>query len=369
MADKKSITLVSNNYWTLYKFRYDVIKLFLSKGFHVNLIAVKDSYSNKFDDKDMTKYYISMNNRGLSIIGEIKTFVELFKIYKKINSDLTFHFTIKPNLYGSMICRLLDLKSISFITGIGHTFIYNNFLQKFIIFLYKISLTSVKEIWFTNQTDKQLFDRLNIIKKNKTRIIPGAGINIPENEPIYKYSSKKLFLMISRLQKEKGVLEYLSCAEKFKNNSDINFMLIGDGNSSDPSSIDMSLINQYIQNNSIIYKKYQQNISKFINMSSCIVLPSYREGMSTVLLEASIMKRPIITTNVPGCIDIIKDESYGVLCEARSKKSLLCGINKLLKLDKDKISLMVEKTFLHVKHSFSKNIVLAEYKNSLNHIK
>ena len=369
MKNNKSITLVSNNYWTLYKFRYEVIELFLSEGFQINLIAKNDNYSDKFTNKNIKKYYIDLNGRGVSITEEIKTFFQLYKIYKSLNSNLFFHFTIKPNIYGSIICRILSIKSISFITGIGHIFIYKNMLQKIIILLYRFSLSRVSEVWFTNKADQILFDNLNITKKNKTKIVSGSGIEVPEETESYQHSEKKIFLMVSRLQIEKGVVEYLRCSEKYKNNPDVTFMLIGDSVSTDPSSINMNQVKPYIDNNSIIYKKYQENILKYMKAASCIILPSYREGISTVLLEASIMKRPIITTNVPGCIDIIKDQSYGILCKARNEESLMDAVNVFLNLDQKKISNMVEKTFEYVSQNFSKKNVLKEYKNAIQYLK
>jgi glycosyltransferase involved in cell wall biosynthesis len=114
---------------------------------------------------------------------------------------------------------------------------------------------------------------------------------------------------------------------------------------------------------------YQEDIYKYITDASCIVLPSYREGMSTVLLEASVHKRPIITTRVPGCEDIIKNSSYGILCEPRDYKSLLQAIQKFIKLDHLEISMMVEKTFDHVRKNFSKESVLMNYKSSISDIK
>ncbi len=368
MKNGKSITLVSNNYWTLYKFRYEVIEMFLNEGYMINLIGQNDSYSDKFNHNNIKKYYIPIKSRSLSILDELRTFISLYKIYKSLKTNLIFHFTIKPNIYGSLICRLLNIKSISFITGIGHTFIRNNILQKFIVTLYKIALSKVYEIWFTNDSDKILFESLGIIKSNKTRVVPGSGINIPSSIRSYQHNSRTTFLMIARLQKEKGVIEFLECSEHYKNNPDISFILIGDLLANDPSGITIEEINKYIHNKSITYMSYQEDIYKHINEASCVVLPSYREGMSTVLLEASVLKRPIITTNVPGCIDIIKDESYGILCEPRNSSSLIDATQKFLNLDHLEVVNLVEKTFKHVKDNFSKNIVLAEYKNTINNL-
>ena len=369
MENRKSITLVSNNYWTLYKFRYEVVELFISKGYQVNLIASDDPYSDKFDHECIKKYYVPINNRGISFIDEFRTFINLFKIYKSLNSGLIFHFTIKPNIYGSIICRILRIKSISFITGIGHTFINKNLLQRTIIILYKLALSKVSEVWFTNNSDVNLFKSLSIIKRNKTRIVPGSGINTPDNIMKYEHSPKISFLMIARLQNEKGVMEYLKCSEYYKDNRDISFILIGDPQTDDPSGVQLDTINNYVDKKTITYMGYQEDIYKYIMDASCIVLPSYREGMSTVLLEASVHKRPIITTRVPGCEDIIKNSSYGILCEPRDYKSLLQAIQKFIKLDHLEISMMVEKTFDHVRKNFSKESVLMNYKSSISDIK
>ena len=369
MKNRKSITLVSNNYWTLYKFRYEVVELFLSKGYQVNLIASADPYSSKFDHEYIKKYYVPMRSRGKSVIDEFRTFISLFKIYKSLNTDLIFHFTIKPNIYGSIICRFLGIKSISFITGIGHTFINKNLLQRTIIILYKLALSKVSEVWFTNYSDKNLFKSLNIIKKNKTKIVPGAGIDIPRNTMKYEHNTKISFLMIARLQNEKGVIEYLKCSEYYKNNPDVSFLLIGNPQTDDPSGIQLDIINNYVDEKAITYMGYQEDIYKYITNASCVVLPSYREGMSTILLEASVHKRPIITTKVPGCVDIIKDSSYGILCEPRDHESLLQAIQKFIKLDHLEISMMVDKTYDHVEKNFSKKSVLMNYKNSMSHIK
>ena len=217
-----------------------------------------------------------------------------------------------------------------------------------------------------NKADKILFDDLNITRTNKTKIVSGQELKPEETEEI----EVPVYVDIDQeYNRQRGVMEYLKCSEKYKDNPNVTFMLIGDSIPSDPSSININQIKPYIDNNSIIYKEYQENILEYMKVASCIVLPSYREGMSTVLLEASMMKRPIITTNVPGCIDIIKDQSYGVLCEARSELSLMYAVNIFLNLDQKKIFEMVEKTFDYVNKNFSKKIVLTEYKNSLQHIK
>ena len=369
MENNKIITLVSNNYWTLFKFRSDVINNFINKGYRVNLIAKKDKYHKKFNNDKIQKFFIPLSERSLNIINEIRTLYSLYKIYSKNKSDLSFHFTIKPNIYASIITKIFGIKTISFITGIGHIFIKSPFLlKKIIIKLYQYSLKNSKEVWFTNIHDKKIFIENKIISSQKTRIVPGAGFNFTESPCNYKNTNEVKFLMVSRLQKEKGIVEFLQAARYFKNEDNISFTLVGDFNQKDPSCISPKDLSDYINDKSIIYYNYQANIKPLILESSCLIHPSYREGISTIIIEAAAHKRPIITTRVPGCIDIISNESFGILCEAKNTTSLINGIKVFLsKSSEDKIN-MTNKLYDFVKINFNRKDIIETYNSALEYI-
>jgi glycosyltransferase involved in cell wall biosynthesis len=365
----KTITLISNNYWTLYKFRFDIVDNFINQGYSINLIAKKDDFHDKFTNKNIKKYFIPLTERGINIFNEIKTFYYLYKIYKNINSDLSFHFTIKPNIYASIISSFFKIKTISFITGIGHIFINKKlFLKKIIIMLYKYSLKNCLEVWFTNKHDKELFIKNGIIKNQSTRIVPGAGAIINENPGEYEDHATTIFLMVSRLHKEKGVIEFLQSAREYKNNNKVNFILIGDLDDSDSNSIKQSSLQSYINDNSITHYGYQNNIKEFLKKSSCIIHPSYREGISTIIIEAAALKIPVITTSVPGCMDIILDESYGILCQPQNTKSLKMSIRKFLNTSYDDKINMTNKTFNFVKNNFNRKDIIKTYDSALKFI-
>ncbi|CAI8370411.1 MAG: N,N'-diacetylbacillosaminyl-diphospho-undecaprenol alpha-1,3-N-acetylgalactosaminyltransferase [Gammaproteobacteria bacterium] len=359
----KSIALVSNNYWTLYKFRYDVIQMFLKKGYQVILIAGKDLYHQKFNDTQIKKIFLPIDERGLNPISEIKTLIKLYQYYKKIKPDLTIHFTIKPNIYGSMVCKFLNINSISFITGIGRIFLKNkSILKNIIIKLYRFALSNNKEVWFTNKMDRELFIKNKIIHKSFiSKIVPGAGICFNNYKKSLRQDKEIKFLMISRVLKYKGVIEFLKVAETYKNNENIKFMLLGALNDDDPEGIDREFLNKYIQNGSMSYLDYQEDIMPLLGNASCLIHPSYREGMSTVLLEAASIKIPIITTSAPGCIDIIPDNSYGLLCKPKSVNSLRAAVDRFLELKDDDKDKMTNKTYNHVKKNFSRDVVLKKY--------
>ena len=337
--------------------------MFLKKGYQVILIAGKDSYHQSFNNPGIKKMFLPIDERGLNPLSELKTLISLYLYYRKVKPDLAIQFTIKPNIYGSIVCKFLNIKCISFITGIGRIFLKNNsILKKMIVKLYQFALSSNKEVWFTNGMDRELFIKNKIIEKYYTsKIVPGAGIIFSDYKKPLSQDKKIKFLMISRILKYKGVIEFLKVAEIYKNNQNINFMLVGALNDSDPEAVDRECLNGYIRNDSIMYLDYQEDIMSILSNASCLIHPSYREGISTVLLEAASIRIPIITSTVPGCIDIISDDSYGVLCKPKSINSLREAVGRFLELkdeDKDK---MTNKTYNHIKKNFSREVVLKKY--------
>jgi len=363
----KLISLVSNDYWTLYKFRYDIIHMLIKQGYKIILIAKKDEYHKKFINKNISKHFIQLESRSINIFTEIRTIIDLYKIYKKYKPDLIFHFTIKPNIYGGIIARFLNIKTISMITGLGYIFVKSNrFLKIFVIQILKFAIKNSKEIWFTNIHDLNKYQKLNIIKSQKTNLIPGAGADF--NHKLIKNTNKENkynFLMLSRLLIEKGIEDFISAATYFKNDSNITFTLVGKYKKNDKNYISKNILDNAIQNKIISYYPHTDNINYFFQKTTCIIHPSYREGLSTVLLEAAVHRIPIITTKVPGCIDIILNDDYGFLCEKKNPKSIIENIKKLISIEKNDLSKKTEATYQHVKDNFDRALILKAYENTI----
>ena len=363
----KLISLVSNDYWTLYKFRYDIIQMLIKRGYKIILIAKKDKYHKKFNNKNISKHFIQLENRSINIFTEIRTIISLYKIYKKSKPSLIFHFTLKPNIYGGIIARFLNIKTISMITGLGYIFIKSNrFLKIFVVQMLKFAIKNSKEIWFTNIHDLNEYKKLNIIKSQKTNLIPGAGANF--NHKLVKIpneENKYNFLMVSRLLIEKGIEDFIGAARYFKNDLNITFNLVGEHKKNDKNYISSNTLDNAIQNKIISYYPYTDNIDNFFQKTTCVIHPSYREGLSTVLLEAAVYQIPIITTKVPGCIDIILNDNYGFLCEKKNPKSIIENIKKLISTEKDSLFKKTETTYQHVKDNFDRALVLKVFENTV----
>ena len=169
------------------------------------------------------------------------------------------------------------------------------------------------------------------------------------------------FIMISRVLKYKGVIEFLKASEVYKSNQNIQFILLGALNDDDPEGVHRDYLDRYIKNDSIRYLGYQEDVIPLLNEASCLIHPSYREGISTVLLEAASLKVPIITTTAPGCIDVVPDDRYGLLCKPKSTESLKRAIELFLSMKGEEKDKMVDKTYSYVKKNFSREIVLQKY--------
>ena len=368
MGDKY-ISIVSNNFWTIYKFRHDVVKMFIEEGYHINLIAGDDSYIDKFNHPRITKIPIPMNERGINLFEEFKTFIEIYKSHKLFKPDLVFNFTLKANIYSGISCRFLNIKYISMVTGLGHIFIGKKIITKYVIkFLLSLALKKSLEVWFTNNFDRIYYEDNKINISQVTKIVPGAGADFKTNKSMRLRNNKMIsFIMVARLLKEKGVEEYINMATHFKDDANLQFTLLG-SHKNEKSYISKAILDKSINDKIIDYHDYQEDILPFMEKSSCVVLPSYREGMSTILLEAGALKIPIITTKVPGCIDIIPNESYGTLCEACSTLSLIKAISRYMILSENELKDQTLKVYNHIRDNYSRTKVLEIYKNSLKYI-
>ena len=369
LSSKKSVTLFSNNFWTLYKFREDVVKLLLKRNYRVNLIGKFDGFEQRFIDKDVIKYNLNVDERGYNPFKELILFIRILLLYKKLSSDIYFHFTIKPNIYGSLSASLLNYKYISFITGLGLIFIRgNSMLKKLIIFIYRLSLMKANEIWFTNKIDQSEFIKYKIVSSSQAlKIVPGCGVltSMTYNGK-RKYNMKKI-LMIARLQIEKGVNEYFKLAQKYSE-LDYTFTIVGLYNNNDPSKISFTSFQKLIKDNVIQHIPFVSNVNSLYDSADCFILPSYREGLSTVLVEAALRKLPIITTRVPGCIDIIPDESFGFLCHHSDISSLDDAFLRYRETSSYDLEIMTTKTQEHVLKNFNRDIIINAYSHKIDEI-
>lgn len=366
----KKIVISSNTSWNIYNFRLNLIREIKKRGYKVIVVSPYDKYSDLLK-KEFDYYDVFLNNKSINPLDDLKTIINYFNIYKEIKPDLALHFTVKPNIYGNMACKLLHIKTINNISGLGSAFIRDNFITKIVKTLYKFSLKNSSKIFFQNEDDLNLFVNLNIIKKNKADIIPGSGVDIEKFKPVNckKKNDIFTFLMVSRVVKDKGVLEYLEACKLLKEKGyKIECQLIGSFYLDNPTAISKEYIKKYEEKDIITYLGVTDNIKDIIAKADCIVLPSYREGTSRVLLESASMAKPIITTNVPGCKEVVDDGLNGFLCEVKNAKDLADKMEKMLNLSEEERNAMGQKGREKIIKEFDEKIVISKYLNTIEEL-
>ena len=321
---KKKIFFIVNKSWNLTNFRNELINNFADNiDYKVYAVCAKDISTSKINKKiKFLNWNIESHNTNLFI--ELKTIINLFFIFQKHRPDVAFTFTPKANIYTSIIKYFISFKFCPNITGLGSYYLNSKFTKFIYGIIYKYLLKNSNFLFVQNKNDRKLFIEKYKFSKNKILLLPGSGINLNTFKPNYKFNkNKKIFLMPSRLLVEKGVVEFFSAAKNAKKiNKNLFFYIVGDYDPKNQNSIDKSTFNEIIKSKSLKFLGYKSNISKSILNSDCIVLPSYREGLSRVLLEALALGKPIITTKVPGCDELCRNKN-GLLCEVKSTDSLL----------------------------------------------
>ncbi len=362
----KKIILNSNILWTIIQFRKDLI-IELQKTYEVICIADSDDflYDSLQVSKNLNIEYIqiSIDRKGVNPFIDIMYFVKLYKIYSKIKPDLVIHYTIKPNIYGSLACRLLNIKSFAVVSGLGSSFIRDGFITKIVKYLYSWALKDSKKVIFLNNDDLNIFIEHNIIQKHQALQLPGEGVDVNFYQTCKKEEDKSLtFLMVARLLKDKGIYEYIYAIKAIKTKKNVKFLLAGVLDEDNATSIKQYELDKWIEDGVIEYIGTKEDVKDFFKLADVVVLPSYREGMSRILLEACSCEKFIIASNIAGCKELCIDGKNGYLCETKSTESLKNAIEKTLNLSRTDLINMGKNGRDLVVNNYSTHIVNKIYK-------
>lgn len=361
----RKIIIFSNHDLYTYKLRKELIKNLIDNGFKVIIVLPYGKYVDFL--KEMGCEYVNLpyNRRGMNPLEDLKLLFNYLKIIKNIEPDVVLSYTIKPNIYGGMACRILKIPYIPNITGLGTSIENRGILQKIVLFLYKIGIGKAAMVLFQNNRNMQLF-KDNKIVKNNAKLIPGSGVNLADH-PYEEYSENGgiiNFLYIGRIMKDKGILEFIEAATIIKSIYDkAVFDIIGDG-----EEMYIKQIQQSAEKGVVNYYGKQDDVHSFIKRSHAIILPSYHEGIANVLLEAASTGRPVLASNVAGCRETFDDGISGLSFEAKSIDSLVDTIKRFIELPYNKKKLMGIEGRKKVEREFDRNIVVDAYLKELKTI-
>jgi glycosyltransferase involved in cell wall biosynthesis len=377
--NKKTIAIVINTSWNIFNFRMGLIKALQENGYRIIAIAPRDEYSQRIEEMDIPYYDIFINNKGTNPIEDAKLVFSFYSLYKKLSPDIILQYTIKPNIYGSMAAGMLGIPVISNISGLGTVFLNNNLSSKIARLLYKVALKTPKKIFFQNSHDKILFIESKLVDASKAKILPGSGINTEKFKPVNREREDNegiKFLFIARLLKDKGLIEYVEAAKKIidqrqkgiQKEKKPKFFILGAYYPGNPTAITENEMKRWEKEGLVHYLGTSDDVKSVIENHDCIVLPSYREGLSRVLLEGASMAKPIITSDVPGCREVVDDGINGYLCKVQDTNSLAEQMKKIIALSTKERKLMGQKGREKVIKEFHKKIVIYKYLKAIKRI-
>ena len=329
------IIISANSSWNIYNFRLNLINKLQKLGHEIIIISPNDNYTKLIEQKNIRLVNLSLNRNNLNFFSNFILILKYFYIFKIEKPDIYLGFTIKPNLFGTAALFFFKkTKVVNFITGFGTFYLSSSkLLFYFISFLYKLIFYRSTIVFFQNKYDQDYFVLKKIIKHKKSKIINGSGVDInyffySKNLPKKKFDT---FLLISRIIKDKGIFEFIEAAKIIKQKYPLTvFKILGSVDFNNRNKINLEYFNKAKKENIVEHIKFKEDIREYIINSDCIVLPSYREGTSMSLLEAASMGRPLISTDVPGCNNIVFENINGFLCKSKSFNSLSDSLIKFI---------------------------------------
>ena len=365
------IIILINSSWNIINFRSNLVKRLINEGHQVVAMTTDDKYSHLLKDMGCEFINVSFKSKSINPFTELKLLFSIFNQIKNIRPDFLLTFTIKPNIYGSLVAMTLGIKTINNIAGLGiaHS---NFFLRNLVKYLYKISLLNTSKCFFQNEDDLSYFIDNNIVKSSKTSLLPGSGVDLNKfciDEEFISLNANNndndnfIFLLSSRLLWSKGIKEYVEAAKLIrKDYKNVDFWLVGFTNVDNNDSIDLEVIKSWNDKGFINFKGSTDNIKSILKTVDCFVLPSYYpEGTPKSLLEAASMQLPIITTDTPGCRNVVIEKNTGYLCKPKDHLDLSKKMKLILDLNKDERKKMGELARELMEIKFDDDIVNNQY--------
>ena len=362
------ILITVNAAWNVLNFRQAIVAAMIADGHRVTVLAPYDDSVATLEGLGCKVLPLEMSVKGLNPLQDIKLIGRMRKVFRAEKPDAIFSYTIKNNIFGALAARPLGIPFIPNVTGLGTAFLSGGFLQRIAEGLYRRAFRNLGVIFFQNEDDRNLFLERRLVTAQQARLLPGSGIDLTHfaatDYPLE--SDAPVFLMIARLLRDKGVLEYVAAARKVKSDHPrARFQILGAVDAANRTAIDAATVKSWQEEGVIEYLGTADDVRAHIAAAHCVVLPSYREGAPRTLIEAAAMARPLIATDVPGCRSVVEDGVTGYLCKVRDGDDLARSMDTFLALTRDERAQMGLAARAKMETSFDQAIIVEAYRNAL----
>lgn len=365
------IVLVCNTAWAIYTYRQGLIRMLVASGVDVIVLAPRDRTFEPLAEMGCRCIDLPVASKGTNPRDDLRTLIALYRHYRALRPSVVFHYTIKPNIYGSIAAKLAGVASVAVTTGLGYVFIQQSRAAQVAKKLYRFAFRFPREVWFLNRDDLAAFTDQNLlVHPERARLLHGEGVDLDQFAPApLPQRNEIIFILIGRLLWDKGVGEYVEAARQLRTRyPHARFRLLGPVGVDNPSAISRDEVAAWEREGVIEYAGEAHDVRPFIADADCVVLPSYREGVPRTLMEAAAMSRPAVATDVPGCREVVADGVNGLLCDVKSATSLADAMAKMLDMGGAARREMGKRGRQKVAEEFDERNVVERYKDLIRNL-
>jgi glycosyltransferase involved in cell wall biosynthesis len=364
--DAMHILLTGNTTFKLVNFRQGLIRELLCNGHRVTVLSPPDDYVPEIQAMGCDYVALPMDRNGTSVIAEASLLLEMVRCLRKIRPNAVFSYTIKNNIYGGLACRILGIPFVPNVTGLGPAFNKRGLLNATVRLLYTAAFKRAQAVFFQNDNDLALFTDTGLCPTDIAHLLPGSGVDLNQfaARPLPEAPDSSIcFLLISRMLWDKGVGQFVEAAREVRRRHPrAHFQLLGPLDPDSRSGIARAQIDAWAADGAVEYLGSVRDVRPFLEAAHCVVLPSYyREGTPRALLEACAMGRPIITTDIPGCRDVVVDGVNGLRIAPSDVAALTSACTLMVEASPDQRAEMGRASRQIAEDRFDEEIVIDAY--------
>lgn len=364
---KKRILYVGNYTRDFYFYRLALAKAARGAGYEVHVAMPDGKESEQIRAEGFPLHIIPLNRKSAHIGREIITIKSLYNLYRSVRPDLVHHHTIKPVIYGSLIARVTKVPAVvSSVTGLGYVFVSKGWkarlLKKGVMLGYRIAFGHKNlRIIFQNPDDQTALVKSKVIDKKFTTVIRGSGVDVKKFSPTIKSSGAPTIVFTARMLWDKGIGEYVEAAKCLRRNGvKAKFALVGGSDAGNPASVEEWQLKSWHDSGAVEWWGRHDDMPAIYEKADIACLPSYYgEGVPRCLIEAAACGLPIVTTDMPGCREVVKHGENGLLVPPKDHIELAGAIHKLIENQKMRLE-MGRRGRSFAENEFSAEIVIAE---------
>lgn len=330
---RELIVLSANAAWNIVNFRMPVARALQRAGYRVVAAAARDGHAERLAESGIDFHEVPIDSMGVSPIRDLVLLVRYWRLLRALRPAVFLGYTVKPNVYGSIVAHILGIPVINNVSGLGTAFIRKSALTTVVSWLYRIALRRSSTVFFQNPDDLSFFRGAGLVSERQAKLLPGSGIDLARFSPVPRGAGSGggfTFLMVARLLWDKGVGEFVEAARLVRaKHPEARFQLLGFLDVANRTAVPRADVEAWVAEGAIEYLGASEDVRPFLAAADCVVLPSYREGLPRTLLEAAAMAIPLIAADVPGCREVVRDGVNGFLCAVRDAASLADAMDRM----------------------------------------